>query len=489
MNASGVPAPGAVPAPGGRVRPSQAVRRWAGRFPRTLRSRATLAFTLVAAALTTILVIGVWLSVSQYLLLQRERFTLGQTLANVAQVQRGLGTSGLSVAQLLSQLPRETGSTSLLVDDGEWSTTSLRIGREDLPVEFRDSVLTGQPSQQRITVDGEAMLVIGIPLAGIDDAYVEVFPLQELDNTYRVLGLVLTLAALAVVPVSLLIGWWVTRPTLRPLARLSTAAAAIAEGNLSVRIDPRNDPSLVPIAESFNATAAALEHRVRSDARFSADVSHELRSPLTTMLSAMALVEVYEDRLPEDGREGLALLRSEVHHFERLVADLLEISRADVGSSDMVLEDVRLAALVQQSLSRRLPAGTGVEPRVTVDSDASDVVVHVDKRRLERVISNLIDNADKHGGGLTAVTVERSDTVACVIVDDHGAGVPEHERGVIFERFARGGGSVRTSTEGSGLGLALVTRHVQMMGGTVLVTDNPNGGARFVVRLPVDGAG
>lgn len=489
MNSGRLPATDSIPAAGGRAGPMRSVRRWAEHVPRTLRTRATLAFTLVAVALTTILVIGVWLTVSQYLLLQRERFTLGQTVANVTQVQRGLATSGLSVAQLLSQLPRETGSTSLLVDDGEWSTTSLRIGRDDLPVEFRNTVLTGQPSRQRITVDGEAMLAIGIPLAGIDDAYFEVFPLQELDNTYRVLGLVLALAAVGVVPVSLLVGWWATRPTLRPLTRLSTAAAAIAEGDLSVRIDPRNDPSLVPIAESFNATAAALERRVRSDARFAADVSHELRSPLTTMLNAMALVEVYEDRLPDDGREGLALLRSEVHHFERLVADLLEISRADAGSSDLVLEDVRLAALVQQSLARRPAAGAAARPGVTVHSDASDVVVRADKRRLERVISNLIDNADKHGGGVTAVMVERSPTAACVIVDDRGAGVPEHEREVIFERFARGSGSTRISTQGSGLGLALVTRHVQMMGGTVVVTDNPHGGARFVVRLPLDGVG
>ncbi|TQN42629.1 signal transduction histidine kinase [Blastococcus colisei] len=467
--------------------PGGTARRWALHGPRTLRSRATLAFTGVAAALTLVLVVGVWLSVSQYLLVQRERTTLGQTVANVTQVQRGLATSGLSTAQLLSQLPRETGSTSLLVDDGEWSTTSLRIGRDDLPRELRDAVLAGEPSRQRITVDGEAMLAIGIPLAGLDDAYFEVFPLQELDNTYRILGLVLALAAVAVVPVSLFVGWWATRPTLRPLTRLSTAAAAIAAGDLGARIDPRDDPALVPIAESFNATAAALERRVRSDARFAADVSHELRSPLTTMLNAMALVEAYEDRLPEDGREGLALLRSEVHHFERLVADLLEISRADVGSQDLSLEEVRLAALVQEALSRRSATGSVPPARLTIEDEASDAVVLADKRRLERVISNLIDNADKHGGGLTSVTVERGCDVVCITVDDGGPGVPDEERAVIFERFARGSRSTRASTEGSGLGLALVTRHVQMMGGTVVVTDNPDGGARFVVRLPVDG--
>jgi signal transduction histidine kinase len=430
-----------------------------------------------------VLVIGVWLTVSRYLLLQREKFTLAQTLANASQVQRGVSTPGLSPAQLLSQLTRETGSTSLLVDDGEWSTTSLRIGRDDLPEQLRETVVAGVPARQRIAVHGSTMLAIGVPLAGVDDAYFEVFPLQELDNTYQVLGTVLAAAAVTVVPVSLLIGSWATRPALRPLNRVAAAAAAIAGGDLSARIDSADDPALAPLAESFNATAAALEERVRSDARFAADVSHELRSPLTTMANAISLVEAYEDHLPEDGREGLHLLRSEITRFERLVSDLLEISRGDAGSSDVSLEDVRLAALVRQTLARRT-MDEQLDRRLLVDDDAADVVVRADKRRLERVISNLIDNADKHGGGVIAVRVESGQAMACVMVDDAGPGVPEEERGRIFERFARGSGSRRAATDGTGLGLSLVARHVESMGGSVVVTESPAGGARFVVRLP-----
>ncbi len=461
-------------------------RRRAPRPP-SLRGRATLALTAVAVVLTTALAVGVWVFATQYLLYQRQNVTLGQAAANAALVQRGLSAEGLSPVQLLSQLPRETGSVSLLVDDGEWSTTSLRIGQEELPEALRTAVREGEPSRQRIAVDGEPYLAVGVPLAGLDDAYFEVFPLHELDDTFRVLGVVLMLSVLAVAPMSAAVGWWVTRPALRPLDRISTAAAAIAAGDVSARIDPRGDPSLAPIAASFNATAAALEQRVRADARFASDVSHELRSPLTTMLNAVALVEAYADDLPPDGREGLTLLRSEVRDFERLVADLLEISRTDAGNTDLVLEDVRPAALVREALARRAATG-GSAVATTVRPDAADVVVRADKRRLERVLRNLIDNADTHGGGLTAVTVERSPDSACIVVDDAGPGIPAAERAVVFERFARGSRSSRASSDGSGLGLALVSRHVQLMGGTVSVTDAPGGGARFVVRLPV-GAG
>ncbi|MDK3257660.1 HAMP domain-containing sensor histidine kinase [Blastococcus capsensis] len=456
---------------------------------RTLRARATVAFTAVTLLLSTVLAIAVWVAVSQYLLLQRERVTLAQASTNAAQVQRSLVTEGLSVPQLLAQLPRETGSTSLLVDDGAWTTTSLLIGRDDLPEELRAAAVDGSPVRQRIEVDGEMVLAIAIPLAELGQAYVEVFPLQELDKTYRVLAAVLAVSVLGSVPLALVVGWWVTGPTLRPLDRISAAAAAVAAGALDTRIDPRGDPSLIPIANSFNQTAEALEDRVLSDARFAADVSHELRSPLTTMLGALDLVEATADPGDAHQAEALGLLRSEVIRFERLVADLLEISRADAGSTDVAVEPVQLSALIREVLSRRRLDGSA-EQLLSTGAGAEDVVVCVDKRRLERVLSNLMDNADRHAGGVVAVTVTvtRDGDQARVLVDDAGPGVPEVDRTRIFERFARGAGSIRTETEGSGLGLALVARHVRAMDGRVYIEDSPAGGARFVVELPVEAA-
>ncbi|MGY1724394.1 ATP-binding protein [Blastococcus sp. SYSU DS0533] len=451
----------------------------------TLRARATVAFTAVTLLLSTVLAVAVWVAVSQFLLLQRERVTLVQTSDNAAQVQRSLATEGLDVAQVLAQLPRETGSTSLLVDAGAWTTTSLLVGRDDLPEELRELAVAGTPVRQRIELNGETVMAVAVPLAELGSAYIEVFPLSELDRTYRVLGTVLAVAVLGSVPLALVVGWWVTGPTLRPLDRISAAAAAVAAGALDTRIDPRGDPSLTPIAASFNQTAEALEQRVRSDARFAADVSHELRSPLTTMVGALDLVEATADPGDAEQAEALALLRSEVERFERLVADLLEISRADAGSTDVVLEPLQLAALTREVVTRhRLDGATAA--LLTVHPGAEGVLVCADKRRLERVLGNLLDNADKHGGGVTAVAVTRDGDLARVTVDDAGPGVAEADRDRIFERFARGAGSVRTRTEGAGLGLALVHRHVRLMGGAVHVQDAPGGGARFVVALPVE---
>ena len=496
MTSTAPPLPGRAPGPlgtGSTVAggPPSAGGTPSGRAPRpapfrlrTLRARATVAFTAVTLLLSTVVAVAVWVSVSQYLLLQREGVTLLQASTNAAQVQRSLANQGLTVPQMLAQLPRETGSTSLLVDDGAWSTTSLLIGRDDLPEELREAVIGGTPVRQRIEVDGRTMMAVAVPLAELRQAYVEVFPLQELDKTYRVLATVLTVSVLGAVPLALLIGWAVTGPALRPLDRISAAAAAVAAGALDTRIDPRGDPFLIPIATSFNRTAEALEERVRSDARFAADVSHELRSPLTTMLGALDLAEATAHPHDEDHAEALALLRSEVVRFERLVADLLEISRGDAGSRDVAVEPVTLAALTRQVVARHRHDGAPA-PLLSVEPAAEEVVVCADKRLLERVLSNLLDNADKHAGGVTAVTVVRDGEVARLLVDDAGPGVPEQDRARIFERFARGAGSIRTATDGSGLGLALVARHMRAMGGRVRVEDSPDGGARFVVELPV----
>ncbi len=114
---------------------------------------------------------------------------------------------------------------------------------------------------------------------------------------------------------------------------------------------------------------------------------------------------------------------------------------------------------------------------------AAPLTTSVDKRRLERVVANLVHNAESHGGGVTAVRLIRRGRTARIEVDDTGHGVPPDQRGRIFDRFARGPGP--GDSGGLGLGLAIVQRHVALHGGSVGVEDRPGGGARFVVELPI----
>ncbi len=148
------------------------------------------------------------------------------------------------------------------------------------------------------------------------------------------------------------------------------------------------------------------------------------------------------------------------------------------------LEEVHLAELVMQAVSHSSEADVPVE----LDADLAGVVVQADKRRIVRVIANLLDNAAKYGGGASRVGLRRTEHGVQIAVEDHGAGVPEDDRGRIFERFSRGAvAGRRGSSDGVGLGLALVAEHVNLHGGRVWVEDRSDGaeGARFVVELPV----
>jgi len=448
---------------------------------RSLRGRATLAFGGVALGLAVVMSVGVWLAVSQYLVAQREEITLTQTATNALRLERRLDGSTLPVAQVLAQLPRSTGSTSLARVEGQWHTTALTVGPESLPGSLRRTVLDGAAGRQRFQdADGGARLAVGVALGG-GGAYFEVFDVEDLDRTAEVLAAALAVMTILAPVLGMVLGRWATRPALRPLETLSASAATMADGDLGVRIDPGGDGDLVPLAASFNRTAEALERRVRSDVRFAADVSHELRNPLTTIMGAAGLLEAHRGRLPAAAAESLDLLRSEVARFERLVADLLEISRSDAGNADLVLEDVRLADLVEHSLA---PVHRGL---LHVEPPAAEVVIRTDKRRLERVLANLVENAQVHGRGLSGVTVRVQGGRIWVLLDDAGPGIPVSDRQRVFERFARTPTTAaRTVSPGAGLGLALVDRHVRLLGATVEIHDSPDGGARFAVGLPQD---
>jgi signal transduction histidine kinase len=241
------------------------------------------------------------------------------------------------------------------------------------------------------------------------------------------------------------------------------------------------DPDLAPLARAFNDTAETLQTRVERDARFAADVSHELRSPLTTMVNAMAVLDHRRGQLTGNARQALDLLSSDLTRFQHLVDDLLEISLADDSGSADKAEPVDLGAVVGE-IARHYPIPAGA----VVETTGRSMMILGDRRRLERAITNLVVNAQQHGGGLHQLSVRAggADNVR-IEVDDAGPGVPDEDKLRIFERFARGSPATRRSSDaGSGLGLALVAQHARDHGGHTWVEDCPTGGARFVIEIP-----
>ncbi|MGH3880957.1 MAG: HAMP domain-containing sensor histidine kinase, partial [Actinophytocola sp.] len=275
-----------------------------------------------------------------------------------------------------------------------------------------------------------------------------------------------------------LVGRWAANHALRPLRQVTGAAAKAARGDLEVRLPVTGDPDLVPLAEAFNDTASRLQQRIARDTRFAGDVSHELRSPLTTMLNAMAVLQRRNAELPPSTRAAVELLGTDLRRFRRMVDDLLEISRGE-DTDRSTFEQLDIAELVRAAARHGNRLASDL-----LDIDAHPRVL-ADRRRLERVVANLLDNAEHHGYGVVRVGVLRRDDQARIEVDDAGPGVPAEAREHIFERFARGSPADRDATDsGAGLGLALVTQHIRRHHGQTWVEPRPGGGARFVVELP-----
>jgi signal transduction histidine kinase len=374
----------------------------------------------------------------------------------------------------MNSLPSTDAAATMLYLQDHWYAMTGKPS--DLPPDLIQTAIGGNVVQRRIEVGGQPVLAVGVPIGRQGDAFFEWHSLNSLDDTLRRMKITLIAAAIATAVVGLAVGRLASTLALRPLAELTRVADAVARGKLDARLQAENDQDLGGLARSFNQTAADLERRVAADARFAGDVSHELRTPLMTMLNSMQLIQNHRAELPAAVREPVELLGDDLDRFRRLVIDLLEISRDDGGDRGS-REIVRIADLVRAAAD----ATAGREVTV-VEPDAEGLTLHADKRRLERVIANLVENAEDHAGGCKGVGVAAGGLGVVITVDDAGPGIAVEDRARVFERFGRGETSGRG--RGVGLGLAIVARHVQWHHGTIQVTDRPGGGARFVVELP-----
>jgi two-component system, OmpR family, sensor histidine kinase MtrB len=278
-----------------------------------------------------------------------------------------------------------------------------------------------------------------------------------------------------------------SRRVLLPVRRLARAAQHMSGGDLSVRVAPRGRDELSELVTSFNAMAASLQDKVgeleRMEARarqFAGDVSHELRTPLTAMTAVADMLPGHPG-LTGDAAAAARLVRQEIFHLNRLIEDLIEISRFDAGTAQLVADDTDVATAVTGCLRARGWAD------VSTDVPAG-LTVRLDRRRFDVIIANLVGNALRHGGPPVTVTARagphgRGRGQLAVEVRDHGAGLPEAAIAHVFDRFYKAD-TARARSEGSGLGLAIASENARLHGGHIEAANDPGGGAVFTVTLP-----
>ena len=370
-----------------------------------LRMRILLTFSLGFLALSVFLAAITFSFAKSTLIKQRERASVEQTYRDANVALNALASAPANAQAAIKVLTNLGVSRPVLNYHDVWAINTLAFSQDVVPAALKEKVFGNEPSMMVTTVDSERVLVVGVPLGAAEGAYFEFFSLTEVDDTLRSVGLSLLFAGFITTLAGAVLGSVASRRAVKPLGDAAQAAKAIAGGRLDTRLETTDDHDLRLLANSFNDMASALQSRVERDARFASDVSHELRSPLMTLAASVEVMMARRDELPERAQAALDLLVADVARFQGLVEDLLEISRFDAGAIRLHLEDLLVAEFVRQAVAvSSLP-----QTPITVTERAENLVIQVDRRRLARVIANLIDNARLHGGGEPEVTVSEAE--------------------------------------------------------------------------------
>jgi two-component system, OmpR family, sensor histidine kinase MtrB len=441
----------------------------------SLRVRSAAAFAALALILSAGLALVSYELSRHYLLSKRESGSTRQALIDAGVVAGALEDPRVRVPSLPTTMRDGVGFGALLRLDDEWYGEGASDAARVLPSSLIALADQGKVAGQRAPYHGANARFVAVPLQRPGAIYVEVFPLADLERTLQTIAAVTLIGAIMTTIAGAGLGIIASRRVLHPLRELAVVAEEIAGGQHDRRLKWSRDKDLAPLIASFNRMVDTLEQRVDREARFASDVSHEMRTPLTAIRAA---IDVLDGRIQgENARPVFEVLRAQCERFDRLVLDILEISRLEGSDQQLDLEAVDPRAVVSTTL---MNTGHGDIP-MEVDP-ATPASFLLDKRRVDRMLVNLLANADLHAGGAVGVTISTAGSSLRIAVHDAGPGVPVEERELIFERFARGRLAARDT--GTGLGLPLVAENCRALGGRVWIEDRPQGGATFVIEIP-----
>jgi two-component system OmpR family sensor kinase len=321
-----------------------------------------------------------------------------------------------------------------------------------------------------IDPDMTNMLIIATSLSGVD-------------GTLHRLLLIELFVSLAVLAGIVVLGLWIVRLGLRPLAAIGRTADQIAGGDLShrvERVEPHTEVGRLGLA--LNSMLDRIEASDRRLRRFVADASHELRTPLAAVRAYAELFERGADKRPADLARAMSGISRESERMSELVEDLLLLARLDEGQP-LEREPVDIAELAAEAVE----TARAVDPSRPIDLEVELARVLGDRARLRRVLDNLLGNVRLHtpAGTPAHVRVRRANGSVVIEVSDEGPGLPEGELDNVFRRFYRADASRSRDNGGVGLGLSIVAAIAQAHEGTVSARANPGGGATFSVVLPL----
>jgi heavy metal sensor kinase len=294
----------------------------------------------------------------------------------------------------------------------------------------------------------------------------------------------IAMVAVAGVAASLAGAWFLAGRALAPVQRINETARRMAEGDLSARIAVgRTDTELGQVASALNLAFDRLRDSVERQRRFTADASHELRTPVATMMAELEWA-LLRDRSPSDYQESLETCHRAGARMQSLIEGLLTLARADSGELPVRQVPVRLDALVDEAIDLLRPLAE--QRQVALRAATSAQTIAGDPDRLRELLSNLLFNgvAYNRPNGVVMVDVRHAGAAVVLTIRDTGIGIDTDDLPRVFDRFYRGELARAREPAGAGLGLALVHWIVAAHGGTVTCASEPGRWTEFVVRFP-----
>jgi heavy metal sensor kinase len=283
-----------------------------------------------------------------------------------------------------------------------------------------------------------------------------------------------------------LLGYWLSGRALAPVNRIIETAGLIGAQNLSSRLEvPKPRDELRRLTETLNAMLARIEASFKSITQFTADASHDLRTPVA-VIRATAEITLRKPRAQEEYRRALSTILETSVDTSELLENLLTLARADAGAAGMEMRPLDLAEHVQKARERAALLGLEKALDVTATTPREPVWVKADAIAIDRLLLILLDNAVKYSpsGGRCEIALSQSETHAQITVRDSGEGIPESELTNIFDRFYRVDRVRSKNTGGAGLGLAIARWITEMHGGTIAAKSTLGAGSVFQIKLP-----
>jgi signal transduction histidine kinase len=291
-------------------------------------------------------------------------------------------------------------------------------------------------------------------------------------------------AALVASGVALLVALFLSYRLLRPVHELTQAARQLAEGDLSQRVRVRGDDELATLANTFNQMAISLQQAEKRRRAMTADIAHELRTPLSVQ---RAHLEAIDDGIYPLTSDSLKPIEEQNHLLTRLVNDLRTLALADSGQLELILAPTDFPALITRVISGLEPNAADRKYDIQIDLDKTCPLLSLDGQRIEQILHNLLDNAFRYtpDGGNIHIEMLTVDQNCSLTIKDSGPGIPEDALPLLFERFYRVDKSRSRYDGGTGLGLSIARKIAQAHGGDLTAANHTAGGAKFVLTLPI----